>query len=121
MSQRKSFFKLGEKVQINFPNVGEKIFVVEAFTEDELALAGPETKLSSINNFPAKEVVFASSTIFDGKRITKGDKVKLTNKEGKVIDVYIAYILNKDSLIVSKNKEPSFSSLKWLLKLMSNF
>ncbi|MGE3611727.1 MAG: hypothetical protein AB7I27_19205 [Bacteriovoracaceae bacterium] len=112
-------FSLGEKIQMNFPKGGKSIFIVEAYTEDEIALCGPDTMYSSLTRIPVKEVVFAKTTTFDGKKVSQGDKVKLINKEGKTIEVYISYILNKDSIIVSKKKTPALSALRWLLKLMS--
>lgn len=109
--------KLGQLVRINNTPNGQSEFVYEVTgaSEDDVVLNRGESKDRDCGH-----IVLARKIRIDGSDYVVGDKVFLETKDKKKREMYITYITNKDMIVLSFKKKPSYSSLKWLLKLMTN-
>ena len=114
------FFQIGQQIRIkNAANI-EHSFYIEACSHDELLVSSHGYACASIKSLPPTNLVFAKSKILKGLKYTTGDKINLITRDGKKHEMFISYILD-DSLVISPTRKPSFSSLKWILKMMDTF
>lgn len=116
---KKISWKIGEEIQAMVKHEESATFKIEAYSNDEFLLRNISATSPNVTNPPLRELVLGSTSVFNGVRISMGDKLRLINKKGENFEGFVSYILNKDTIIFPRNKVSSMSALKWLLKFLS--
>lgn len=111
MEPKMDFFRIGDDVEFKDEDKSD-ILEVLAKSDDEVLLS------VSSGDYPRNEIVIARTSIINGVKYRIGDKVKVRTKNKDMV-MYISYLLDKKALVLSFKKKPSYSSIKWLLRLMS--
>lgn len=119
MKNSKSQLVLGESIYLSGPELFGMKFVVKAQADDEYIMS-PFTEKQTFE-FPKSNVVIGKTAFINQKKVSTGDKIQVSTKEGKKMDMYVSYILDKDSIVLSIKNKPSLSSLKWIIKMMDYF
>jgi hypothetical protein len=111
-------FVSDQKVELKLKNSKSVSYYVFAVVDDELVLLR-ENGIHT--NFPGKELLLNIVFYLSGAKVGIGDQVQVINENGSISKMYVSYIFDHECITLSSLKRPSKNSLKWLLKLMSNY
>jgi hypothetical protein len=112
--------QVGDELLNLIGDEGKEVLEVFAKSEDEVVIVGKAMSTECLSSFQKGEIIIANKVNINGVKYAIGDKVKVATKSNKVVKMYVNYLIGKDAIVLSFKKNPSFSSLKWILRLMEH-
>lgn len=120
MKQTMDLFRIGDDVEFKSEDKSD-LLEIFAKSEDELVVIGRTIASSTLADFKRGKIIIANKINIKGVKYSVGDRISIRTKDNKEVQMFINYLIGTDALVLSFTKNPSFSSLKWILTLMSHY
>lgn len=106
--------KLGDSIKINHPLLKRINYSILAKSDDEIILG------NSNQNKKDKSTLIMADTKLKDYKLKNNEQVEVILPQGKKIKMYVSILIGKESIILSTKKNPTNSSIKWVLRLLTN-
>lgn len=113
--------KAGDMAKISLNDKNIMTFLAVTRSGDEIIFMGHHSLFNKEDNFQFNKTLIGLETKCNKVQLKKGDRLVVNLIDGDQIEMFVSYTVGIDGLALGVSKISTYSSMKWLFKLMDDF